>query len=379
MEVKYCPQCGKLSEPDQAVCDCGYSVAAKTRVRHEIPPYQPIGSPPRYNRGRLRILGACLAVVISAVGVLAFFNLSGASSDDKDTEETVAPKPQLTTKTGLVGKSDVTGEFEGVVTRIVTGDAIAVRDMRNTEHLVRLLDIVAPKLDDPFGKESQESLSAVVLGKTVRVHPLRNESGVVYGRVTKDGTNVGLEQVRSGFAAQNSHLELVESDRKLYADAEVSARKARLGVWGSSGPPALPPAPNLASVADPTVISRGPSAFPASDSGQPAAPTPGSSETTNQGLEQREAVKVPAAPTSRPVEDAPPPPPLIETARETATATVPSSSEAPARSREQPATVKSSTQADAPSGRKYTLGPRGGCYYLNSRGSKSYVDRSLCQ
>lgn len=32
------------------------------------------------------------------------------------------------------------------------------------------------------------------------------------------------------------------------------------------------------------------------------------------------------------------------------------------------------------SGRVYTLGPRGGCYYLNSSGSKVYVkDKSLCQ
>jgi hypothetical protein len=27
---------------------------------------------------------------------------------------------------------------------------------------------------------------------------------------------------------------------------------------------------------------------------------------------------------------------------------------------------------------EYTRGPRGGCYYINSRGNKTYVDRSLC-
>jgi hypothetical protein len=27
---------------------------------------------------------------------------------------------------------------------------------------------------------------------------------------------------------------------------------------------------------------------------------------------------------------------------------------------------------------KYITGPRGGCYYINSNGKKTYVDRSLC-
>lgn len=29
-------------------------------------------------------------------------------------------------------------------------------------------------------------------------------------------------------------------------------------------------------------------------------------------------------------------------------------------------------------GRSYIRGPRGGCYYINSNGNKTYVDRSLC-
>lgn len=28
--------------------------------------------------------------------------------------------------------------------------------------------------------------------------------------------------------------------------------------------------------------------------------------------------------------------------------------------------------------RKYIRGPRGGCYYINGNGNKTYVDRSLC-
>lgn len=39
----------------------------------------------------------------------------------------------------------------------------------------------------------------------------------------------------------------------------------------------------------------------------------------------------------------------------------------------------SSSTATNSSSRTYHLGPRGGCYYLNSSGNKVYVDRSLCK
>lgn len=30
-------------------------------------------------------------------------------------------------------------------------------------------------------------------------------------------------------------------------------------------------------------------------------------------------------------------------------------------------------------GKKLNRGPRGGCYYINKNGNKTYVDRSLCK
>ena len=41
-------------------------------------------------------------------------------------------------------------------------------------------------------------------------------------------------------------------------------------------------------------------------------------------------------------------------------------------------TTVSSTKTRQSSDRVYTRGPRGGCYYINSNGNKTYVDRSLC-
>ena len=41
-------------------------------------------------------------------------------------------------------------------------------------------------------------------------------------------------------------------------------------------------------------------------------------------------------------------------------------------------TLKSASRASASSGRTYTRGPRGGCYYVSGSGKKVYVDRSMC-
>lgn len=37
------------------------------------------------------------------------------------------------------------------------------------------------------------------------------------------------------------------------------------------------------------------------------------------------------------------------------------------------------TRTPAASGRRYIRGPRGGCYYINSNGNRTYVDRSFCR
>lgn len=41
--------------------------------------------------------------------------------------------------------------------------------------------------------------------------------------------------------------------------------------------------------------------------------------------------------------------------------------------------VAAPAKSGSRSGRKYILGPRGGCYFINSHGNKEYVDRSYCR
>lgn len=43
-----------------------------------------------------------------------------------------------------------------------------------------------------------------------------------------------------------------------------------------------------------------------------------------------------------------------------------------------PSPRKTNTSKSSSSSRNYIRGPRGGCYYINSNGNKTYVDRSMC-
>lgn len=43
-----------------------------------------------------------------------------------------------------------------------------------------------------------------------------------------------------------------------------------------------------------------------------------------------------------------------------------------------PSPRKTNTSKSSSSSGNYIRGPRGGCYYINSNGNKTYVDRSMC-
>ncbi|TWI25886.1 uncharacterized protein DUF3157 [Sphingobacterium siyangense] len=43
-----------------------------------------------------------------------------------------------------------------------------------------------------------------------------------------------------------------------------------------------------------------------------------------------------------------------------------------------PSSRRTNTSKSSSSSRNYIRGPRGGCYYINSNGNKTYVDRSMC-
>jgi endonuclease YncB( thermonuclease family) len=130
----------------------------------------------------------------------------------------------------------------GKVIGVMDGDTIEVLDATKTPRRIRLEGIDAPEKAQPFGNRSKQHLSDLVFGKQVEVQTHKvDKYGRTVGKVSVNGKDANLEQVRAGFAwhYKEYQKEQSASDRTLYAEAETSARKRKLGLWFDAKP--MPP------------------------------------------------------------------------------------------------------------------------------------------
>ncbi len=134
---------------------------------------------------------------------------------------------------------DPKADFSGRVVAVGDGDSITVLDGSRREVRVRMFAIDAPELNQAFGRQSKQNLSDLVFGKTVQVEVHgrdRYERSV--GKVSVDGLDINLEQVKRGFAwhYRNFENQQAPADRTAYRDAETAARASKLGLWSDSEP-----------------------------------------------------------------------------------------------------------------------------------------------
>jgi endonuclease YncB( thermonuclease family) len=120
--------------------------------------------------------------------------------------------------------ADVTGK----VVSVHDGDTLTVLvDRRQVR--VRLIDIDAPELRQPFGTRSRQSLSNLCFGKMasldVRGHDRYNRT---LARVSCAGADANAEQVRRGYAW--TFVRYARADSPLFA-LEKEARTAHRGLW----------------------------------------------------------------------------------------------------------------------------------------------------
>lgn len=135
----------------------------------------------------------------------------------------------------LLGCSAHAETFEGTVIRVVDGDSLIV-ELNHQPVRVRLKEIDAPELKQPFGKRSQESLSALCENKVARVTwDEKDRNKRTLGRVWCGEIDANAEQVRRGLAWV---FDRYVKDRSLYTLQET-ARSNRFGLWTDAAP--LPP------------------------------------------------------------------------------------------------------------------------------------------
>jgi endonuclease YncB( thermonuclease family) len=118
-------------------------------------------------------------------------------------------------------------EYTGKVVSVHDGDTIRVL-YYDGELKIRLECIDAPELHQPYGKDSKETLSNLVFGRTVRVEDHgRDRYGRLLGRVYYRNLDVNSEMVREGAAwvfVRYCH------DPEFYR-TEREAREAKRGLW----------------------------------------------------------------------------------------------------------------------------------------------------
>ena len=125
--------------------------------------------------------------------------------------------------------------LEGEVTRVADGDTIWVKGIgeQGKGVKVRLDRIDAPESKQDYGFEAKEYLNGRIGGKTVKVEwEKKDQFGRILGIVYLDGADINLEMVATGNAWHYAYFDNTPE----YAEAEKSARAARIGLWADESP-----------------------------------------------------------------------------------------------------------------------------------------------
>ena len=146
------------------------------------------------------------------------------------------PRPHLSTAffvTLLLAAFPAYAVVSGRVISVHDGDTLTVL-IEHRPVRVRLTDIDAPELGQPFGTRSRQSLSDLCSGKSAALD-VRNQDryGRTLAQVTCAGTDANAEQVRRGYAW--IFIRYARRDSPLYA-LQSEARAAHRGLWMDPSP-----------------------------------------------------------------------------------------------------------------------------------------------
>ena len=137
-------------------------------------------------------------------------------------------------------------DFTAKVLRVVDGDTIYVEVEAGKKFKVRLTGIDAPESNQPYGLASTYHLKKLLLNKLVLLKS-KPKKGKPYSldrykrvlaKIIFDGKDINLSQVLGGYAWHYKRYQKQQSpsDRESYSQAELNAKKNKLGLWGEKKP-----------------------------------------------------------------------------------------------------------------------------------------------
>jgi len=101
--------------------------------------------------------------------------------------------------------TQITEDFSATVVKVHDGDTVTLRtDFRDFDFPLRFLDINAPELNEPGGKDSRDWLKGEIEGREVDIIINRknrvDKYGRLLGRIMFQGLDMGEVEVRQGRA-----------------------------------------------------------------------------------------------------------------------------------------------------------------------------------
>lgn len=363
-EIKHCPKCREPQPGNALFCNfCGHRFSQSfSRYKNR-----------KSNNTRLAIAAVITLVVIAAIGE-AFWS-GFRPTNDSSSQAALVSKPAALNFASAAKSEYVEQESPNLVGKVVgiaDGDTITVLDADKKQHKIRLAGIDAPEQGQDFSDKAKRMLSDLVYGKTVTVESDKiDKYGRMVGKVMVDGKDINLALVAAGLAWHYKKYEIEQSvsDRETYAAAESDARSRKLGLWSIAG--AQAPWDFRAGVNNTDPSKSGkiignrnsliyhwegcPSYNKVAPHNQIVFDSPEAAEAAGYRAARNCTGPRPSSGTGT----------MQNSARATAPASVPLYSA--------PAPTPRSQRSNG-----YIRGPRGGCYYINGSGRKTYVDRSLC-
>lgn len=188
------------------------------------------------NRQKLFLVFITCLTAISFSGCRAQSNQSFVPVGSPTPPAVSDPKPAPTRNPNY---KDDRNRIAGRVVHISDGDTFILEDESRKRTTVRIHAIDAPELSQAYGRESREQLRALIANQQVEVRENnRDQFKRIVGAVFFNGRDMGLEMVRGGYVWHFKQYQKQQSveDRKLYSDAEQTARNGRLGLWSENDP-----------------------------------------------------------------------------------------------------------------------------------------------
>ena len=129
-------------------------------------------------------------------------------------------------------------EISGKVVGVHDGDTLTLLNSQKNAIKVRLAEIDAPELRQPYGQKSKQYLSSLVFNKAVYIKVVNvDRYGRTVGRVYFQGRDINREMIASGMAwVYRQYLK----DKSLL-DIEEVAKSKMVGVWSLSDKDNVPP------------------------------------------------------------------------------------------------------------------------------------------